>query len=173
MINLTKNNKKGQNLNKFVSNNKFNPNYKNSEFENLDEDLGILEVKHRYYGMDGYFSEYYKVDIPFDFENVKQLKKTGNILNLEALISDVNNVYSNFKNVDMEIINKSTQGNISRNDELLAYEKIHEYKKTMIDFIKEKINNILHEIDKGDNNDEKTIAEYLKRKNITITNRTN
>ena len=39
MINLTKNNKKGQNLNKFVSNNKFNPNYINSEFENLDEDL--------------------------------------------------------------------------------------------------------------------------------------
>ena len=39
MINLTKNNKKGQNLNKFVSNNKFNPNYRNSEFENLDEDL--------------------------------------------------------------------------------------------------------------------------------------
>ena len=114
--------------------------------------------------MDGYFSEYYKVDIPFDFENVKQLKKTGNILNLEALISDVNNVYSNFKNVNMEIINKSMEGNISRNDELLAYEKMHEYKKTMIDFIKEKINNILHEIDKGDNNDEKTIAEYLKRK---------
>ena len=164
MINLTKNNKKGQNLNKFVSNNKFNPYYRNSEFENLDEELGILEVKHRYYGMDAYISEYYKVDIPFDFENVKQLKKTGNILNLEALISDVNNVYSNVKNIDMEIINKSTQGNISRNYELLAYEKIHEYKKTMIDFIKEKINNILHEIDKGDNNDEKTIAEYLKRK---------
>lgn len=39
MINLTKNNKKGQNLNKFISNNKFNPNYRNSEFENLDEDL--------------------------------------------------------------------------------------------------------------------------------------
>ena len=39
MINLTKNNKKGQNLNKFVSNNKFNPNYINSEFENLDENL--------------------------------------------------------------------------------------------------------------------------------------
>ena len=118
-------------------------------------------------------SEYYKVDIPFDFENVKQLKKTGNILNLEALISDVNNVYNNFKNIDMEIINKSTQGNISRNDELLAYEKIHEYKKTMIDFIKGNINNILHEIDKGDNNDERIIAEYFKRKNITITNRTN
>ena len=39
MINLTKNNKKGQNLNNFVSNNKFNPNYINSEFENLDEEL--------------------------------------------------------------------------------------------------------------------------------------
>lgn len=39
MINLTKNNKKGQNLKKFISNNKFNPNYRNSEFENLDEDL--------------------------------------------------------------------------------------------------------------------------------------
>ena len=38
MINLTKNNKKGQNLNKFVSNNKFNLN-RNSEFENLDEDM--------------------------------------------------------------------------------------------------------------------------------------
>lgn len=164
MINLTKNNKKGQNLNKFISNNKFNPNYRNSEFENLDEELGILEVKHRYYGMDGYFSEYYKTDSLFGSDGIKPLKKTGNILNLEALISDVNNVYSNFKNVNMEIINKSGQGNISRNDELLAYEKIHEYKKTMIDFIKGNINNILHEIEKGDNNDERIIAEYLKRK---------
>ena len=164
MINLIKNNKKGQNLNKIISNVKINPNYRCSEFESLDEELGVLELKHRYYGMDAYISEYYKVDIPFDFENIKQLNKTGNILNLEALISDVNNVYSNFKNIDMEIINKSTQGNISRNDELLAYEKIHEYKKTMIDFIKENINNIFHDIDKGDNNDEKTIAEYLKRK---------
>lgn len=164
MINLIKNNKKGQNLNKFVSNNKFNPNYRNSEFENLDEELGILEVKHRYYGMDGYFSEYYKADSLFGSDGIKPLKKTGNILNLEALISDVNNVYSNVKNVDMEIINKSAQGNISRNDELLAYEKMHEYKKMMIDFIKGNINNILHEIDKGDNNDERIIAEYLKRK---------
>lgn len=164
MINLIKNNKKGQNLNKFVSNNKFNPNYRNSEFENLDEELGILEVKHRYYGMDGYFSEYYKADSLFGSDGIKPLKKTGNILNLEALISDVNNVYSNVKNVDMEIINKSAQGNISRNDELLAYEKMHEYKKMMIDFIKGNINNILHEIEKGDNNDERIIAEYLKRK---------
>ena len=164
MINLIKNNKKGQNLNKFVSNNKFNPNYRNSEFENLDEELGILEVKHRYYGMDGYFSEYYKADSLFGSDGIKPLKKTGNILNLEALISDVNNFYSNVKNVDMEIINKSAQGNISRNDELLAYEKMHEYKKMMIDFIKGNINNILHEIDKGDNNDERIIAEYLKRK---------
>ena len=164
MINLIKNNKKGQNLNKFVSNNKFNPNYRNSELENLDEELGILEVKHRYYGMDGYFSEYYKADSLFGSDGIKPLKKTGNILNLEALISDVNNVYSNVKNVDMEIINKSAQGNISRNDELLAYEKMHEYKKMMIDFIKGNINNILHEIDKGDNNDERIIAEYLKRK---------
>ena len=173
MINLIKNNKKGQNLNKFIANNKFNPNYRNSEFENLDEELGILEVKHRYYGMDAYISEYYKAGSLFGSDGIKPLKKTGNILKLEALISDVNNVYSNFKNIDMEIINKSTQGNISRNDELLAYEKIHEYKKTMIDFIKEKINNILHEIDKGDNNDERLISEYFKRKNITITNRTN
>ena len=164
MINLTKNNKKRQNLNEFIKNIKLNPYFRNSEFENLDYELGVLEIKHRFYGMDGYFPEYYKVSVPFDFENIKQLKKTGNILNLEALISDVNNVYSNVKNVDMEIINKSAQGNISRNDELLAYEKMHEYKKTMIDFIKEKINNILHEIDKGDNNDERIIAEYLKRK---------
>lgn len=164
MINLIKNNKKGQNLNKFVSNNKFNPNYRNSEFENLDEELGILEVKHRYYGMDGYFSEYYKAGSLFSSDRIKPLNKTGNILNLEALISDVNNVYKNFKNINMEIINKSMEGNISRNDELLAYEKMHEYKKTMIDFIKGNINNILHEIDKGDNNDEKAIAEYLKRK---------
>ena len=164
MINLTKNNKKRQNLNEFIKNIKLNPYFRNSEFENLDYELGILEIKHRFYGMDAYFSEYYNVGIPFDFDNVKQLNKTSNIFSLEALISDVNNISKNFKNIDMEIINKSAQGNISRNDELLAYEKMHEYKKMMIDFIKGNINNILHEIDKGDNNDEKTIAEYLKRK---------
>jgi|GEM_PF-6611325 hypothetical protein len=164
MINLTKNNKKRQNLNEFIKNIKLNPYFRNSEFENLDYELGILEIKHRFYGMDAYFSEYYNVGIPFDFDNVKQLNKTSNIFSLEALISDVNNISNNFKNIDMEIINKSALGNISRDEEILAYEKIHIYRKATLDFTNEKINSILYEIEKGDNNDERIIAEYLKRK---------
>lgn len=164
MINLIKNNKKVQNLNKFVSNNKFNPNYRNSEFENLDEELGILEVKHRYYGMDAYISEYYKVDIPFDFENVKQLKKTINIMYLEVLICNFNDVSKTFKDINSYILYTNVQGGILSENYDSCCEKMDKHRLTMIDFIKGNINNILHEIDKGDNNDEKTIAEYLKRK---------
>ena len=164
MINLTKNNKKGQNLKKFVSNNKFNPNYRDSEFESLDEELGVLELKHRYYGMDAYISEYYKIDIPFGSDNIRPLKKTINIMYLEALIGNFNDVSKTFKNINSYILYTNVQDGTLNENYDLYYEKMDKHRLTMIDFIKGNINNILHDIDKGDNNDEKTIAEYLKRK---------